>query len=406
MSALPEGVAPAPLPVLWFDGVRGRPHTVHLSVLRQGREAWVLVTGTGEDAGLSQRIALDHVRWPERQRHGQRLAHVEGGGTFSSDDGPAWDAWARASGLKQSRVVWAQQSWHAVAVLALATVAGLAALWLWGVPAAAAGVLALTPASIDQRVGAAAFEEIDKRWFGPSQLPAAQQRAITQRFEQAVQRAFPDEARRPRYQLHFRGDRPRPAGRQVDQKPADKPADPPAQTPPDKPADQPPAGPAEPADERPGAERGLGPNALALPGGHIVLTDAMAQLLAAHPDTLTGVLAHELGHVRHRHGMRMLVQASLLGLVAGLVVGDFSSLLATVPTVLGQQAYSRDFEREADAQARELLRANRLPPSAMVVLFDQLATERKAGRLPGWGLPIALASHPDDEERRRFFSQP
>jgi Zn-dependent protease with chaperone function len=135
-----------------------------------------------------------------------------------------------------------------------------------------------------------------------------------------------------------------------------------------------------------------------------VLTDELAELLADAPDVTTGVLAHELGHVRHRHGMRMVVQASVLAVLTGWLIGDFSSVLAAVPAVLGQQSYARDFEREADDEAIAVLRANRLSPGRMAVLFERLAEWREKQDEESSGvLPIAFADHPADEERTRRF---
>ena len=60
----------------------------------------------------------------------------------------------------------------------------------------------------------------------------------------------------------------------------------------------------------------IGPNAFALPGGSIVITDELVALVDGDAAVVTGVLGHELGHVRHRDGMRMLLQASAVGVLA------------------------------------------------------------------------------------------
>jgi predicted Zn-dependent protease len=112
--------------------------------------------------------------------------------------------------------------------------------------------------------------------------------------------------------------------------------------------------------------------------------------------------------------MRLVVQAALIAVAGSVAWGDFSSVFATAPAVLGQSAYSRDFEREADAEAIRLLRANGLSPSVMVELFERLAAKRtqadagKAGAGKsegGFDLGIALASHPADAERIRRFQE-
>jgi predicted Zn-dependent protease len=137
----------------------------------------------------------------------------------------------------------------------------------------------------------------------------------------------------------------------------------------------------------------------------VVFTDDMVKLFEADADhgdpVLVGVFAHELGHVQHRHGMRGVVQASLVGTATAVAFGDFSTLLAGVPAMLGQLGYSRDFEREADEASIRAMRADGTHPAAMIRLFDALAKVRDGGK--GSGLGIALSSHPADEERVRRF---
>jgi predicted Zn-dependent protease len=102
--------------------------------------------------------------------------------------------------------------------------------------------------------------------------------------------------------------------------------------------------------------------------------------------------------------MRTAVQTGLLAGLAGLVIGDFSSVLASLPALLGQAAYARDFEREADREAIAVLQAQHMKPSRMVLFFERIEAWRKAHDEADT-LPIALASHPADEERKRLFTE-
>jgi Zn-dependent protease with chaperone function len=151
--------------------------------------------------------------------------------------------------------------------------------------------------------------------------------------------------------------------------------------------------------------KALGPNAFALPGGDIVITDALLELLADDPDAVMTVLAHELGHVQHRHGLRMVLRAGAVSVVASVIVGDFSTLLAAAPAVLASNAYSRDNERQADLYGRALARAGGVDTARMAIFFERLAKKHRAtvGNNP---VAIAISSHPADEERVRFFSEP
>jgi predicted Zn-dependent protease len=104
-----------------------------------------------------------------------------------------------------------------------------------------------------------------------------------------------------------------------------------------------------------------------------------------------------------------LVQTTLIGAVASALWGDISTVLAAAPALLGQSAYSREFEREADDDAVALLRANGMSPLVMVELFERLQKERSGDSEPdektasAFDLGIALASHPADTERIQRF---
>jgi len=338
----------------YFDGLSAQPHAVQLRV----QDDRLLIEGQG----VSRAVPLRQVQWPERQRHGARIAHLSDGASLHARDNAAWDAWQRSARPHESLAVRLQQSWRGTLAAALVLLMLAAAGYRWGLPAAARGVLAVLPARTDRSIGEAALASMEGRWLRPSALPEAQRLRIAQAFAEAVSHAYP-QGDRPAYVLQFRKSR-------------------------------------------------LGPNAFALPGGTIVLTDEMVTLLQGHEDVLVGVLGHELGHVRQRHSMRLVVQTSLLGMVTGIAFGDFSTVLAGVPAVLGGMDYSRDFEREADDEAAAVLRANGQSPLLMVQLFEALERDEKRRRnAPATDdkdealerLGIALSSHPADEERKQRF---
>jgi len=336
------------LSTAWFDGRSPQAHVV--TVCLDGDEL-VVQTPTGE-----RRYARAQVRWPERQTHGQRQTELPDGGLLQHTDAAEWDAWWRASDGPESRVVGWQQSWRATVWALLGSVVFLAASWVWGVPLLSRGLVQLIPAGLEAKVGDAAYEQVAGVFLLPSTLPAAQQDAMRQRFERLVQGAYP-EGDAPAWRLSFHS---------------------------------------APA---------LGPNALALPGGTIAMTDELVALLADQPDAIQGILAHELGHVAHRDGLDMLVRSSLVSALVGVVLGDVSGFVATVPATLATQSYSRDAERAADRFAAEFLQANGISPAVMAVFFERIAPLQGSAESKEGGLPIAIASHPDHEERIRFFTE-
>ena len=345
-----------------FDGVSARARCVRLRIV-----SGQLLIDAGD--GNTTQVALADVRWPERTRHGARVAQLRSGGSLQAHDAAAWDAWLRGSGVGESAVVRAQQSWRRTAIAVVLLIALAAASYEWGVPWAARAALMLLPASADKAIGDAALNSLDGRLLLPTTLTPERQQQLRESFATALARAYPS-TQRPASELQFRTSPTSGDGAQ--------------------------------------ATTRLGANAFALPGGTIVVTDELIALLHDRDDVLLGVLGHELGHVRQRHGMRQLVQASLIGTASSLAWGDFSSLLATAPVLLGQMAYSRDFEREADAEAITLLRANGLSPLVMVELFKRLQTSRPKSAdakttKHSFDLGIAFASHPQDAERIQVF---
>lgn len=133
-------------------------------------------------------------------------------------------------------------------------------------------------------------------------------------------------------------------------------------------------------------------NAVAAPGGNVlVFRGLLAQ--ASAPDEVAGVLAHEFGHVAHRHGFRALVRASGIGLFASVLLGG--SDLGTVAVALMTLSYTRGFEEEADAFAATLLRATGYGTEGLASFFTRM--ERAAPS--GTGVWAYLRTHPNTGER-------
>jgi Zn-dependent protease with chaperone function len=339
---------------LYFDGHTAAARPVELR-LQGGR---LRVSGEGVALDLDAR----RLAWPEHQRHGPRVLVLPDdiGGQIHCADGSAWDHWLADQGHRHGRlgVVRMQQSWRAtvMAVALMLLLVGL--MFTHGLPLIAQVVLGMVPSSVDKRVGEEVFEQMETHWLSPSQVPMAQQERLRAQLRSAMARVDHghdhDEADAPAWELRFRRSR----------------------------------------DKMPGA------NALALPGGVIVVTDELVALLPDREDVLLGVLAHEMGHVRQRHGMRMLVQGSLLAITTGLLFNDAGSvvgLLSSAPLLLGQMAYSRDMERDADEHAIAVLQANHIEPMVLAVLFERLETAHSPEDSSNWG--IGFSSHPPTKER-------
>lgn len=144
-------------------------------------------------------------------------------------------------------------------------------------------------------------------------------------------------------------------------------------------------------------------NAFALPGGHILLTTGLLRELKS-ADQLTGVVAHEWSHLRHRHGVRHLVRRAGLFLVIAALVGDSGALATVVLQGAGEVldlGHTRAMEEQADSDAVAQLRDAGLSPLVLaeaLSAIDQQATGAA-------DLPAFLLSHPATTERLQAIRQ-
>lgn len=329
-----------------FSGVRFDGRTA------LAQEVDVRIDGETLAVAAKSGIALERVRIAlldvsERFAGAPRIIMFRRGVTLEiPDPDGALDRALAAAGKAATPVQRMQRHWPA-AVVALA---GLAATLAWayfaGVPAAAAWLAPRLPAGLEQRIGTEVLRELDSRMFTPSTLPDERRAAIVQRFAGMASAAAPQTS----YRLEFR---------HLDGK------------------------------------RGV--NAMALPGGTMIVLDGLVELVR-DDDALMGVLAHELGHVAHQHSLRSLLQAMGVGALAGVVWGDFSSVVANVPLAFGILRYSRAFEREADDFAIDVLKANGVSTHPLADFFRTL--EQRNGPHRKSSVPEFLSTHPASEERR------
>lgn len=141
------------------------------------------------------------------------------------------------------------------------------------------------------------------------------------------------------------------------------------------------------------------PNAMALPGGHIIVTSGLLE--TANNNELLGVIAHESAHITQNHHAREIIAKagpiiifrtffhSRSGL--GNLVGRGSELMLT-------QGFSQEFETEADELGWGYLVQANLDPRGMIGMFQKFKTEEAKAK-SGLKLPQAFQSHPALDKR-------
>lgn len=320
----------------YFDGRTSAKHEVSL-LLAGGA---IKVVGREVEAEFDSR----KVRRSLRIADTPRWLYLPGGGACVTEDNEAVDRWTRENRYERLLRRWeGSPQYAAFAVLVIAL-----ALWLFfdkGLPAAAQAIAMRIPVASETVMGQQALLGLERSVLQPSKLPPARLRVLHAKFN-AMARAA---GHAGRYRLEFR---------------------------------------ASPA---------LGANAFALPAGVVVATDELVRLARRDEEILT-VLAHELGHVHHRHTMRRLLETSATGLIVAALTGDIASgtaLMAAAPALLLQMKYSRENEAEADRFAIGMLKQAKIDPRHFAAILGRL--ERRA---KGLGRPAFLSSHPATEERQ------
>jgi Zn-dependent protease with chaperone function len=306
-----------------------------------------LVAGTGATADEPRAVDLSAATVSVRVGSIPRRIEFPDGSTFETPDNDGVDALLAAAGRRGASTVhgWERFRPRLIAVVLLALLAGGAVL-RFGVPAAADLAATLVPHRIDALVGEHTLFTLDKLVFGESGATDEQTAPARRAFAELTAAAGLDPATT---RLVFRR----------------------------------------------GGE--LGANAFALPGGIVVVTDEM---LAKAPDddALAGVLAHELGHVEGRHGMRRVLRAAGLGAATLVIFGDPGTALDEMTGLAAlalDLSYSRGFEAEADARAVELLEATGRSPDDLARLLAVFARQAETDdAVSRW-----LSTHPQLSDR-------
>jgi len=322
-----------PLYADYHDGQSSRVRAVELSVA--GDE--LLVRGDG----VERRVPFRAVEVAEKLGSAPRRLGLPDGAFCEVRDHRRLETLLAQTSHREGIVDLLQRHLPFVCLALVATGLVLFGAYRWGLPWAAGIGAQYVPPQVGRALTSHTLKMLDSHLLQPSSLGAERQQALDREFR----RLLTPEGRAPDSPLLFRS---------------------------------------APA---------LGPNAFTLPDGSIVLLDELVRLLD-NDRQIVAVLAHELGHARHRHAMRMLLQSSAVAAFWAYYVGDISSLLATAPTVVVQAHYSQELEQEADDYAAATLLASHASPLLLVEALQKLQATLPHPSGGGY-----LSTHPATGER-------
>ncbi len=139
------------------------------------------------------------------------------------------------------------------------------------------------------------------------------------------------------------------------------------------------------------------PNALALPGGFLFVSDSLAELCERQPDELAFVIAHEMAHVIRRHVWERMLNEAALRVASAVTAraGKLGGWFREQGLGLLRSAYSRDSELEADELGLRLMAAAGFAPGGAMVFLQRI---QRLGPNPA-DLGQYFGSHPSASER-------
>ncbi|QEY23137.1 M48 family metallopeptidase [Neisseria animalis] len=256
---------------------------------------------------------------------------------FLSTDVPAWLPLKNKAMLHQ--VGRFEKSWKWVLVGLVTVIAVAFSVFQWGIPTAAYYVARQLPEQTLAGIGGQA-EELVVRMTGESRLDKARQQAVSDLYYQTLKPENPAK-------LLFR------------------------------------------------QGNVIGANALAIPNNTIVLTDELVNL-ARDDWEILAVLAHEQGHLYHRHSIQQGLRGIGLGVFLLAVSGEAGDLLSNVPVLLVSARYSQSFELEADRYAARELKRLSVDTAHLSALLQRL--EASHGQEQNGAAQI-LSTHPLTKDR-------
>lgn len=302
---------------IYYDGQSSARIPVTISFYRTGK-----VQISSET--LVIKTSFDQLRIAARLANTRRNIFLNNGGKLETADNDAIDRVCAYfdSNIFQALLHRLEKHWGYVLTALLITLAFTWGGIEYGVPVAAKWVAKGIPIKIEQQLGEQTLASLDNWLLSKTKISAQDQT----RLQQHIDRLVNTTGQQKPYRLIFRN------------------------------------------------SPQMGANALALPGGMVILTDDLVKL-AKNDEQIISVIAHEMGHIQYQHGLRSILQDSITALFMAGLLGDITSITSlsvTLPTFLVETHYSRQFELEADQYAIQFLQQRNIDTEAFIQILTRL----------------------------------
>lgn len=303
----------------------------------------IVITLDEDESGKTTRISSNIAHVSDRLANVARKITLEDGGMFETLDNDGID---RLLGYESSffvRMTRAESSLKIIVISVICTVVLLVGMYRYGLPALANGAANITPSGVLSLMDRGTLSTVDQVLFGTSKLGGIRKKEVSNLFAELAKQSG-----QKNMVLLFR-------------------------------------------------DGGiLGANAIALPGGTVIITDQLIGL-AKSDNEIAGVLAHEIGHVELRHSLRQIYRVLGLGFMISIIGGDSGQLVEDViaqAAALESLSYSRKFETESDFRSAQLMVELGRDPLAFIQLLQRIAKDGQKEGSSDW-----YATHPGTFDR-------